>query len=148
MVQLSGAGQGHAIGRMRDEEGDAVSECTMIRKILVVDDEPEVEPMFRQRMRREIRAGRYEFLFARSGVEALQVLEANPDVRLVVTDINMPQMNGLVLLERLGEMWPGLPAVVVSAYGDEGNVASAMDRGAHGFVVKPVDFDGLRRTHI
>ena len=74
----------------------------MMRKVLVVDDEPEVEPMFRQRMRREIRSGRYEFLFARSGVEALQVLEANPDVRLVITDINKPQMNGLVLLERLG----------------------------------------------
>ena len=116
------------------------------RKVLVVDDEPEVEPMFRQRMRREIRAGLYEFLFAKSGVEALEVLEANPDVRLVITDINMPQMNGLVLLERLGEMWPGLPALVVSAYGDKGNVASAMDRGAHGFVVKPVDFDGLRGT--
>ena len=74
------------------------------------------------------------------------MLEANPDVRLVITDINMPQMNGLVLLERLGEMWPGLPAVVVSAYGDDENQASAMDRGAHGFVVKPVDFDGLRGT--
>ena len=123
-----------------------VSEQETVRKVLVVDDEPEVEPMFRQRMRREIRAGRYEFLFASSGVEALQVLEANPDVRLVITDINMPQMNGLVLLERLGETWPGLPAVVVSAYGDAGNVSSAMDRGAHGFVVKPVDFEGLRGT--
>ena len=123
-----------------------MSDDQAVRKILVVDDEPEVKPMFRQRMRREIRAGRYEFLFTKSGVEALQVLDENPDVRLVITDINMPQMNGLVLLERLGEMWPGLPAVVVSAYGDDENQASAMDRGAYGFVVKPVDFDGLRGT--
>ena len=86
-----------------------MSEQEMGRKVLVVDDEPEVEPMFRQRMRREIRAGLYEFLFAKSGVEALEVLDANPDVRLVITDINMPQMNGLVLLERLGRCGPACP---------------------------------------
>ena len=67
-------------------------ECS---KVLVVNDEPEVEVMFRQRMRREIRAGRYEFLFAQSGRHALEVLEENPDIRLVLTDLNMPQMDGL-----------------------------------------------------
>ena len=121
-----------------------MSEEVDARKLLVVDDEPEVEPMFRQRMRREVRAGVYEFLFARSGRHALQVLEENPDVRLVITDLSMPEMNGWQLLEALGEQWPGLPSMVVSAYGDRENVRLAEEKGARGFVVKPVDFTELR----
>ena len=121
-----------------------MSESSGARRVLVVDDEPEVEPMFRQRMRREVRAGVYEFLFARSGRHALEVLEENPDVQLVITDLNMPEMNGWQLLDALGEQWPGLPAMVVSAYGDDENVRRADERGAVGFVVKPVDFTDLR----
>ena len=114
------------------------------RKVLVVDDEPEVEPMFRQRMRRELRAGVYEFLFARSGRHALEMLDENPDVRLVITDISMPEMNGWQLLDALGERWPELPSMVVSAFGDAANMKRAEESGAQGFVVKPVDFGELR----
>ncbi len=113
-------------------------------KILVVDDEPDVEAMFRQRMRRDIRSGRYQFVFARSGVHAMEVLAEHPDVRLVITDLNMPEMDGLTLLDCLSEAWPGVPSLVVSAYGDLGRMSAAHERGSSGFVVKPVDFDLLR----
>ena len=121
-----------------------MNEDSTARKVLVVDDEPEVEPMFRQRMRREVRAGVYEFLFALSGQRALEVLEENPDIRLVITDLNMPEMNGFQLLDALGHQWPDLPSIVVSAYGDRDNVQQAEERGAGSFVVKPVDFTELR----
>lgn len=121
-----------------------MNEAAEARKVLVVDDEPDVEPMFRQQMRREVRAGRYEFLFALSGRHALEVLEEHPDVRLVITDLNMPEMNGWELLDALGELWPELPSMVVSAYGDEENARRAEASGAQGFVVKPVDFKELR----
>ena len=113
-------------------------------KILVVDDEPDVEEMFRQRMRRDIRSGRYQFVFARSGVHALEVLSKHPDVSLVITDLNMPEMDGLTLLDCLSEAWPGVPSLVVSAYGDSGRMSAARERGSSGFVVKPVDFELLR----
>lgn len=123
-----------------------MSESTETVKVLVVDDEPEVEIMFRQRMRRDIRSGRYEFVFARSGVHALEVLTENPDVKLIITDLNMPEMDGLTLLDCLSEAWPGVPSLVVSAYGDSGRMTAARERGSAGFVVKPVDFDLLRST--
>ena len=113
-------------------------------KVLVVDDEPDVEVMFRQRMRRDIRSGRYQFVFARSGVHALEVLAVHPDVCLVITDLNMPEMDGLTLLDCLTEAWPGVSKLVVSAYGDSGRMSAARERGSSGFVVKPVDFDLLR----
>ncbi len=113
-------------------------------KILVVDDEPDVEAMFRQRMRRDIRSGRYRFVFAHSGVHALEVLSEHPDVGLVITDLNMPEMDGLTLLDCLSEAWPGVPSLVVSAYGDPGRMSAARERGSSGFVVKPVDFTELR----
>ena len=113
-------------------------------KVLVVDDEPDVEVMFRQRMRRDIRSGRYQFVFARSGVHALEVLAVHPDVCLVITDLNMPEMDGLTLLDYLTEAWPGVSKLVVSAYGDSGRMCAARERGSSGFVVKPVDFDLLR----
>ena len=115
-------------------------------KLLVVDDEEEVAPMFRQRMRRDVRGGVYELLFAQSGVEALEVLGNEPDVDLVITDINMPEMDGLVLLERLRASGLDLRAVVLSAYGDMTNIRAAMNLGAFDFVLKPVDFDDLRVT--
>ena len=121
-----------------------MNEAAETRKVLVVDDEPDVEPMFRQQMRREVRAGRYEFLFALSGRHALEMLEEHPDVRLVITDLNMPEMNGWELLDALGEQWPEVPSMVVSAYGDEDNARRAEASGASGFVVKPVNFRELR----
>ncbi len=121
-----------------------MSDSAETRKVLVVDDEPEVEPMFRQRMRREVRAGLYEFLFARSGRHALEVMEEHPDIGLVITDISMPEMNGWELLDALGELWPQVPAMVVSAYGDRANIRRAEESGAQGFVAKPVDFGELR----
>ncbi len=121
-----------------------MDEFREVRKILVVDDKPDVEVMFRQRMRRDIRSGRYEFVLARSGVHALEVLAEHLDVCLVITDLNMPEMDGLTLLDCLTEAWPYVPSLVVSAYGDSGRMSAARERGSSGFVVKPVDFDLLR----
>ena len=117
---------------------------TQSPKVLVVDDEPEVEVMFRQRMRKEIRSGQYEFLFAQSGKSALVVLDENPDIRLVLTDLNMPEMDGLALLDAMAEAWPLTPSMVVSAYADEARQAQVIEHGANGFVAKPVDFPELK----
>ena len=115
-------------------------------KILVVDDEPDLEHLVRQRMRREVRAKRYEFAFAHNGVEALELLKADPNVDMVLSDINMPRMDGLTLLDQIAAAHPNLRAVIVSAYGDMKNIRVAMNRGAFDFVTKPVDFNDLRLT--
>ena len=115
-------------------------------KILVVDDEPDLEPLMLQRMRRDIRSGRYKMTFARDGVEALEMLEANPDIDMVLSDINMPRMDGLTLLDQIPKVSPNLRSVIISAYGDMKNIRTAMNRGAFDFVTKPVDFDDLRFT--
>ena len=115
-----------------------------VRVVLVVDDEPDVEPLFRQRMRREIRAGQYEFLFASSGLDALAILSDRTDIELVITDLNMPDMDGLELLAAMEDSFPGLPSMVVSAYGDPDRMARASEHGAGAFVVKPVDFPAFR----
>ncbi len=115
-------------------------------RILVVDDEPDVQPLFSQRMRRDIRAGRLELLFAGNGVEALEVLNRDPDIDMVVTDINMPQMDGLTLLEHIPKIDSDIRAIIISAYGDMKNIRTAMNRGAFDFVTKPLDFDDLRVT--
>ena len=115
-------------------------------KILVVDDEPDVEPLMLQRMRRHIRSGRYSFVFAQNGIEALEVLNSDPDIDMVVSDINMPRMDGLTLLSQIAELNPDLRAVIVSAYGDMKNIRTAMNRGAFDFVTKPLDFDDLQVT--
>lgn len=114
--------------------------------ILVVDDEPDLEPLMLQRMRRDIRSGRYKMSFARDGVEALQMLEADPDIDMVLSDINMPRMDGLTLLDQIPKVSPNLRSVIISAYGDMKNIRTAMNRGAFDFVTKPVDFDDLRFT--
>ena len=114
--------------------------------VLVVDDEEDVPPIFRQHLRREVRQGRYVLHFAHSGVEALRCLDHELDIDLVVTDINMPEMDGLTLLERLSESGRELRSVVLSAYGDMSNIRAAMNRGAFDFLVKPVDFDDMRVT--
>ena len=115
-------------------------------KILVVDDEPDLEHLVRQRMRRDVRAGRYSFVFAHNGVEALEQINNEPDIDMVLTDINMPQMDGLTLLEQVSEVDPNIRSVVVSAYGDMKNIRTAMNRGAFDFVTKPIDFQDLRVT--
>ncbi len=114
--------------------------------ILVVDDEPDVEVLMRQRFRRLIRRGRYELLFAGDGQAALDVLALRPDIDVVLTDLNMPGMNGLTLLERLGRAGPALRAVVLSAYGDMKNIRAAMNAGAYDFLTKPLDFQDLQAT--
>jgi len=115
-------------------------------KILVVDDEPDLEQLMLQRMRREIRRGRYEFVFAGNGEEALERLDEHSDIDVVLSDINMPKMNGLELLEKLSERDLDSRAVMVSAYGDIKNIRTAMNHGAFDFVTKPVDFNDLRVT--
>ena len=120
-----------------------VSDATPL-KVLVVDDEPDVEVMFRQRLRRDLRSGRYDMLFASSGVHALEVMDEHPDVAVVVTDLNMPEMDGMTLLSALRERWPEVQSVVLSAYGDPQRIADATSRGARAFIVKPVDFQAVR----
>ena len=115
-------------------------------KLLIVDDEPDSADLFSQRMRRDVDSGRYELLFASGGAEALELLQRVPDVDLVITDINMPEMDGLSLLEQIPEVQPDLRSVILSAYGDMHNIRTAMNRGAFDFVTKPVDFQDLRST--
>ena len=115
-------------------------------KILVVDDEPDLEPLMLQRMRRDIRAGRYKFVFAQNGVEALEKLHQDDDIDMVLSDINMPQMDGLTLLEQIPKVDPNIRSVIISAYGDMKNIRTAMNRGAFDFVTKPLDFEDLQVT--
>lgn len=115
-------------------------------KILVVDDERDVQTLIMQRFRRAVRAGELEFLFAHDGKEALETLRARPDIDMVLSDINMPGMDGLTLLDHLPQVNADIRAVMVSAYGDLGNVRAAMNRGAFDFIIKPIDFADLEAT--
>ncbi len=115
-------------------------------KILVVDDEVELERLIRQRFRKKIQAKELDFLFATDGKEALDRLQADSQVDMVLTDINMPAMDGLTLLTRLAEIDQTLKAVVISAYGDMHNIRKAMNRGAFDFLTKPIDFQDLEVT--
>jgi len=119
----------------------------MATKLLVVDDEPDVESLVRMKFRRQIRENLYDFVFARGGTDALAKLVDHPDVCVVLSDINMPDMDGLTLLQKIMEMKnPFLKTVVVSAYGDMKNIRTAMNRGAFDFVTKPIDFVDLEAT--
>lgn len=118
----------------------------MATKILFVDDEPEVEGMIKLKYRREIRKGVYEFLFAQNGVEALSQLEQHEDINIIVSDINMPKMDGLTLLGHVTKMDRILKPIIISAYGDMDNIRTAMNRGAYDFLTKPIDFDDLTTT--
>ena len=116
-------------------------------KILIVDDEPDLEVLIRQKYRREIREGKYSFQFAHNGVEALEKLREDPGIEIVLSDINMPEMDGLTLLGQIRELQnPVLKAVIVSAYGDMENIRTAMNRGAFDFLTKPIDFTDLEIT--
>lgn len=115
-------------------------------KILVADDEADLEVLIRQKFRQKIREQKYEFIFALNGNDALDKIQANPDVDIVLSDINMPEMDGLTLLSKLSEASPLIKAVMVSAYGDMDNIRTAMNRGAFDFVTKPVNFEDLELT--
>ena len=116
-------------------------------KILVVDDEVDLEPLVRQRFRRQIREGIYHFLFAHNGLEALSMLIEHPEIGIILSDINMPEMDGLTLLMKLKELKnPSLKTVIVSAYGDMENIRTAMNRGAFDFLTKPINFEDLEIT--
>ena len=112
----------------------------MTFKVLVVDDEPDLELLIKQRFRKRIREGEFEFVFAQNGEEALIKLKEDPALDIVMSDINMPVMDGLTLLSRLTDIDRILKAVIVSAYGDMQNIRTAMNRGAYDFLMKPIDF--------
>jgi adenylate cyclase len=114
--------------------------------ILFVDDEPDLEALVLQKFRRQIRDGTVSFVFARDGLEALQSIAQHPDVDMVVSDINMPRMDGLSLLARLQEADDKKSTIIVSAYGDMSNIRTAMNRGAFDFLTKPIDFGDLEMT--
>src|ERR1700759_88097 len=118
----------------------------MTPTILVVDDEPDLEALVLQKFRKQIRDGAVTFMFARDGIEALQSIEAHPQVDMVVSDINMPRMDGLSLLARLQEADDKKSPIIVSAYGDMSNIRTAMNRGAFDFLTKPIDFGDLELT--
>jgi adenylate cyclase len=120
----------------------------MMAKILVVDDEPDLEVLIKQRFRKQIRDRQYEFLFAINGVDALKLIRDFEDLDIVLSDINMPEMDGLTLLDKMGQLNPILKAVIVSAYGDMDNIRVAMNRGAFDFITKPVNFEDLDLTII
>lgn len=114
--------------------------------ILVVDDEPDLEELMRQRMRREVRRGTVTLSFAHNGREALDILKDERDIEIVLSDINMPVMDGLTMLENIPAINDKIKTVMISAYGDMKNIRQAMNRGAFDFITKPVDFEDLRIT--
>src|ERR1700745_3606677 len=120
----------------------------MTATILVVDDEPDLEALVLQKFRRQIRDGAVQFMFAHDGIEALQSIEDHPHVDMVVSDINMPRMDGLSLLQKLQEAQDQdkKSTIIVSAYGDMSNIRTAMNRGAFDFLTKPIDFGDLETT--
>lgn len=120
----------------------------MSARILMVDDETDAEELFRQNFRREIRKGVYIFDFAQSGSEALEVLEYGdaPRIILVLSDINMPGMTGVELLERIKQSWPEIPVFMITAYGDRSTEGTVREKGAENFLTKPVDFSALKQS--
>jgi adenylate cyclase len=115
-------------------------------KILVADDEIDLEMLIKQKFRQKIREQEYEFIFAVNGNDALDKIQLHPDVDIVLSDINMPEMDGLTLLSRLNESSPLIKSVIVSAYGDMENIRTAMNRGAFDFITKPINFEDLSVT--
>ena len=114
--------------------------------ILIVDDEPDLEILITQRLRRDVRAGKYVLHFAQNGQEALEVLQKVPDIFIVITDISMPVMNGLELLRKINEMQnPKLKVVIASAYSDMDNIRFAMNHGAFDFLTKPINLNDLEK---
>ena len=116
-------------------------------KFLVVDDERDVEMLFKQKFRREIRKGNLELEFAFSGEEAMELLESTqpPDVVYIFSDINMPGMSGFDLLEKVKTQYPQIEVSMISAYGDSENYKKAIDSGAKEFYTKPINFDSIKQ---
>lgn len=119
----------------------------MSLSILIVDDEPDVAELFRQRFRREVRQGEYVLHFAYSGEEALEKLDTGirPELIVILSDINMPGMDGLSLLREIKTRWADMPVMMVTAYGDDERRRRADEYGAAEFLTKPVDFDLLKQ---
>jgi DNA-binding NtrC family response regulator len=119
----------------------------MTVRVLVVDDEPDVEPLFRQQFRREVRQGLYTLDFALSALAASAILDGPSDEKIIllVSDITMPGMSGLDLIEQVKVRRPDLPVLMISDYGDAERVKTALARGADGFLSKPVDFPKLKQ---
>ncbi|MDP1841854.1 MAG: adenylate/guanylate cyclase domain-containing protein [Sediminibacterium sp.] len=115
-------------------------------KILVADDESDLELLIKQKFRQKIREQQYDFVFALNGNDAIEKLAAHPDIDVILSDINMPEMDGLTLLSKLADLYPLSRTVMVSAYGDMDNIRSAMNKGAFDFVTKPVNFGDLELT--
>ncbi|MBN9413509.1 MAG: response regulator [Candidatus Paracaedimonas acanthamoebae] len=115
-----------------------------MHKILMVDDEPDLDILIQQGFRKEIRDGIYSFIFARHGAAALELIEKNPDVKLVLTDLNMPEMNGLELLRRLKHQYSDVKVLILSAYGDQESRSVALSAGAVDFLTKPIVFSELQ----
>ena len=118
----------------------------MTIRVLMVDDEPDAQELFRQNFRREIRKGLYTFDFAQSGEQALEILHHGtpPEILLVLSDINMPGMSGMELLEKVRKIWPDVGVFMISAYGDAGTESRARELGASRFFSKPIDFARLK----
>lgn len=115
-------------------------------KILIVDDEPDIELLMKQRFRRQLKENEFTLFFAHNGIEALELLSKDSGIRLVISDINMPEMDGLTLLDNIQKEYPDVIAIIVSAYGDMNNIRTAMNRGAFDFVTKPINFEDLTTT--
>lgn len=115
-------------------------------KILVADDEADLEMLIKQKFRQKIREQQYEFVFAVNGNDALDKIQQHPDIDILLSDINMPEMDGLTLLSRIAESSPLIKSVIVSAYGDMENIRTAMNRGAFDFITKPINFEDLSVT--
>lgn len=118
----------------------------MTVKIMVVDDEADLELLIQHKFKQKIRENIYSFVFARNGLEAIEKLKKNPDVRIMITDINMPQMDGLTLLAMLKQMNAKVSTIVISAYGDMDNIRKAMNCGASDFLTKPINFKDLENS--
>ena len=118
----------------------------MPNKLLVVDDEPDLELLIKQKFRKEIKNNEYDFVFAQNGFEALDKLVEYSDIDLVLTDINMPGMDGLTLLDKIGESYQFIKSIIISAYDDMKNIRMAMNKGAIDFITKPIDFNDLQIT--
>lgn len=118
----------------------------MSLQVLVVDDEPDIEALFRQQFRRELRASRFNMLFAHSAVAALDTMRdvAGADLILVLSDINMPGMSGLEMLPVAKALRPDVPIIMITAYGDAETKRKALEKGAEGLLTKPIDFGALR----
>ncbi|MFM7887586.1 MAG: response regulator, partial [Pseudanabaena sp.] len=117
-----------------------------VNLILVVDDEIEIQRLFQQRFRKRIQSGELAFQFTSNGVEALKILKETNSISMILTDIRMPEMDGLSLISKLVELESPPKAVVMSAYGDMQNIRMAMNYGAFDFITKPIDFTDLEIT--